>query len=263
MSWAWEKPGWQEENAWQQTNSWQEKNSWQDDSWQNRKKDSASSKSWKDSGSWQWQDDQQESEDWSHQKLPRQSGASASSRQGQGSKKPHGNRQHGSLENAKNARDRRELKRWRDDKSELEKARYTIQKQEDLIDTLRGYVWCEEDKTQELTERVASLKSTMFEMADTIQEMSGQVDELHEQSVESMRSRMKAEANVSELQQELKTQRSLSTVEIGSKDRELEGMQAKLDEQDAEQKHRLDSLHADFKRYQAGQHASTSIYTDI
>ena len=262
---SWQDNSWWQDDSWQdnswQDNSWQDDSCWQDETWQDNswqdetwKKDSASSESWKDSGSWQRQDDQQESEDWSHQKLPRQSGASGS---GQGGKKPHASRGHGSLENL-NARNRREIKRWRDDKSELAKARFTIEKQEDLIDILRGTLWCEEDKTNELTERAESLKSTMLEMADTIQEMSGQVDELHEQFVASMKSRMKAEAKVSELQRELKEHRSLNTLQMGSKDRELKDMQAKLDEQNAQHNQSLDSLHADFNRYQAGQHVSTS-----
>ena len=69
---------------------------------------------------------------------------------------------------------------------------------------------------------------------------------------------MKAEAKVSELQRELKEHRSLSTLQMGSKDRELKDMQAKLDEQNAQHNQSLDSLHADFNRYQAGQHVSTS-----
>lgn len=247
-SWQDQDDSWQDQgHSWQdQDNSWQDQdNSWQDDSSCRDETWKASSKSWKDSGSWQWQDE-----------LPQQGGASASSQgnghgNGNGSKKPKSKRGHGSLEDV-NARNRREIRRWRDDKHELEKARYTIQQQEDLIDNLRGMVWCEEDATQELTERAESLQNTMFEMADTIREMSEQVDALKEEAVDSMRSRMKAEGRVAQLQQELKKQRTLSTLEVSSKDQDLKDMQAKLDAQDAEQSYRLDSLHKDFKRYQAG-----------
>ena len=250
MEWTWQDNSWQETNSWPETNScsWQETNSWswqggdswpEDDSWQESWRDSGSGQQSGASSSWQRQDD------------------SASSRR-------DGSRGHGSLENL-NARNRREIKRWRDDKSELERARYTIQQQEDLIDILRGTLWCEEDKTEELTERAASLKSTMLEMADTIQEMSGQVEEmsgqveeLRAQSVESMRERMKAEEKVSQLQRELRRLRSESTLEMGAKDRELKDLQAQLEEHSAVQRERHESLCADFKRYQAGQHASTS-----